>query len=62
MSAFLETVRADPCAYCGGPAEHLDHIVPKVRGGEDGWQNRTDWDVDQLAATMADILREDDEA
>jgi 5-methylcytosine-specific restriction endonuclease McrA len=22
-----------PCAYCGQPAEHLDHIVPLSRGG-----------------------------
>ena len=23
------------CVYCGGPAEHLDHIKPKSRGGPD---------------------------
>lgn len=24
---------AEPCIYCGAPAEHLDHIVPLARGG-----------------------------
>ena len=24
-----------PCAACGAPAEHLDHITPLVRGGTD---------------------------
>ncbi|WP_172384880.1 HNH endonuclease [Streptomyces sp. MNP-20] len=23
------------CAYCDGPAEELDHVVPLVRGGRD---------------------------
>ena len=23
----------DRCAYCGAPAQSLDHIVPKARGG-----------------------------
>lgn len=23
----------DPCAYCGAPAEHIDHIMPKAKGG-----------------------------
>ncbi|WP_079134547.1 HNH endonuclease [Streptomyces sp. EN16] len=29
------------CAYCGGPAEHLDHIVPLTRGGVDAAGNVT---------------------
>jgi len=24
-----------PCAICGEPAEHLDHITPLARGGTD---------------------------
>lgn len=23
-----EVLRADPCSYCGGPADEVDHIVP----------------------------------
>ena len=38
-------VRHDPCAYCGvtdpdGNHER-DHIVPRARGGANGWDNRT---------------------
>lgn len=32
-------VMSDPCAYCGVPAEHLDHIVPLSRGGKDQYDN-----------------------
>ena len=34
-------VTGHPCAYCGQPAEHLDHITPLSRGGIDhpsNWQ------------------------
>ncbi|HSR15907.1 MAG TPA: HNH endonuclease [Gemmatimonadales bacterium] len=27
------------CQYCGGPAENLDHVVPRSRGGEHTWEN-----------------------
>jgi 5-methylcytosine-specific restriction endonuclease McrA len=27
------------CQYCGGPAENLDHVVPRSRGGEHTWRN-----------------------
>ena len=33
--------RHDPCAYCGGPSDTIDHIEPKVRGGSDHWTNLT---------------------
>lgn len=31
----------DPCSYCGGPAEALDHIVPRYAGGERTHENLT---------------------
>lgn len=31
----------DPCAYCGGVATALDHIVARSRGGQDEWENLT---------------------
>lgn len=31
---------ADPCVYCHGKSENLDHIWPYSRGGTDGWPNR----------------------
>ena len=31
----------DPCAYCGGKADTLDHIHPRSRGGTRGWHNVT---------------------
>lgn len=27
------------CAYCLGPAETVDHVVPKSRGGVNSWLN-----------------------
>jgi 5-methylcytosine-specific restriction endonuclease McrA len=34
-------LRNDPCAYCGGPMEHIDHIEPIARGGTGAWDNLT---------------------
>lgn len=38
---FALVVAADPCAYCGGAADTLDHIVPVCAGGEHDWTNLT---------------------
>nr|WP_235347487.1 HNH endonuclease [Acidithrix ferrooxidans] len=27
------------CQYCGAPAENIDHVVPKSRGGGHSWDN-----------------------
>lgn len=27
------------CQYCGRPAENIDHIVPRSRGGPHAWEN-----------------------
>jgi 5-methylcytosine-specific restriction endonuclease McrA len=27
------------CAYCGGPATTIDHILPRSRGGKNSWVN-----------------------
>jgi len=27
------------CAYCGGPASTVDHVLPRSRGGGDTWLN-----------------------
>ena len=27
------------CQYCGGPAENIDHVVPRSRGGLHTWDN-----------------------
>lgn len=37
--SYAEVVAGDPCAYCGGVTEQIDHIVPLARGGEDEWTN-----------------------
>lgn len=41
------------CAYCGGRASTVDHIVPRSRGGEDRWLNT-------VAACAADNRRKAD--
>lgn len=30
----------DPCVYCGGRSETIDHIVPLARNGPDRWENK----------------------
>jgi 5-methylcytosine-specific restriction endonuclease McrA len=30
---------AQRCAYCGGHASTVDHVVPRSRGGADSWEN-----------------------
>ena len=27
------------CQYCGSPAENIDHVVPRSRGGNHAWDN-----------------------
>ena len=27
------------CQYCGGPAESIDHVIPRSRGGQHVWEN-----------------------
>ena len=27
------------CAYCGGNASTIDHVMPRSRGGENSWEN-----------------------
>ena len=27
------------CQYCGGPAESIDHVIPRSKGGEHSWDN-----------------------
>lgn len=27
------------CQYCGGPAENIDHVVPRSKGGQHTWEN-----------------------
>jgi len=34
-----EILLVRPCAYCGGVAKTLDHIVPRARGGKDEMRN-----------------------
>ncbi|WP_418277658.1 HNH endonuclease [Isoptericola jiangsuensis] len=31
--------RDGACAYCGGPAQTVDHVVPRSRGGDSSWLN-----------------------
>lgn len=41
MNVYLLALRSDPCAYCGGPADVLDHVDAKARGGDSGIENLT---------------------
>jgi 5-methylcytosine-specific restriction endonuclease McrA len=36
---YVVIIRQDPCAYCGAPMEHVDHIVPFADGGPTDWTN-----------------------
>lgn len=37
--SFLGMMRDDPCVYCGGIADTIDHIVPKYKHGSNTWEN-----------------------
>jgi 5-methylcytosine-specific restriction endonuclease McrA len=39
--AYVEVLGADVCAYCGGPAESVDHIDALTSGGDHVWENMT---------------------
>lgn len=38
---YVLIIVGDPCAYCGGATEAVDHIVPVARGGSGEWANLT---------------------
>lgn len=38
-SEWVAILAADPCSYCGAPAEVADHIQALARGGAAGWEN-----------------------
>ncbi len=33
LLSYVSILHGDPCVYCGGPCEHIDHIVPVNSGG-----------------------------
>jgi 5-methylcytosine-specific restriction endonuclease McrA len=37
--AYREAINGDPCFYCGGPGEHVDHYTSLANGGTDHWFN-----------------------
>ncbi len=39
LKVWSRVVLRDPCAYCGGVATSVDHIVPLSAGGEHGYTN-----------------------
>lgn len=38
---YMGILRCDVCAYCGAPAEEMDHVEPIARGGNGEWDNFT---------------------
>lgn len=36
---WIQILEGDPCAYCGGPMEEVDHIVPVKHDGTNDWDN-----------------------
>jgi len=38
---YAAILQADLCAYCGGPAGHIDHIQALAAGGSNEWDNFT---------------------
>ena len=37
----IAKLRSQPCAYCGKPSQHIDHVIPISRGGTHGIGNLT---------------------
>ena len=38
---YAQVLLGDPCSYCGGPAEEIDHIHPVAHGGTGEMMNLT---------------------
>lgn len=38
---YIQTLRKDPCSYCGKPGGTIDHIIPISKGGKNHWSNLT---------------------
>lgn len=38
---YLPVLAADPCSYCGEPADSVDHIQAITQGGSSDWDNLT---------------------
>lgn len=36
---YKDSVRNDPCAYCGAKTQGIDHIVPRSANGENTFHN-----------------------
>ena len=43
------------CAYCGGIATTIDHVLPRSRGGRDSWENLV-WASKAVNARKGDRL------
>lgn len=41
IAAYRQALRSDPCSYCGGVADTLDHIEARAAGGSGRWSNAT---------------------
>lgn len=41
LPEWRQVLLRDPCAYCGEPSEHVDHIHPRHAGGLDQVDNLT---------------------
>ncbi|MGQ5576334.1 HNH endonuclease signature motif containing protein [Streptomyces sp. ECR3.8] len=39
LADYMKLIRADPCVYCGSPAEHVDHIIALAKRGAHEWDN-----------------------
>jgi 5-methylcytosine-specific restriction endonuclease McrA len=39
MRCVREVILRRPCAYCGGEATQLDHVIPRAHGGGDKMRN-----------------------
>jgi 5-methylcytosine-specific restriction endonuclease McrA len=39
--AYMDVLRRDPCAYCGGVGGGVDHVEPYIQGGANDWTNLT---------------------
>lgn len=41
LRSYVNLITRDPCAYCGGRMEVVDHIEPLSRSGQHEWDNLT---------------------
>lgn len=61
---YIRVLKRDPCVYCGGLMQHIDHVVPIINKGEHSWENLaaacSKCNLGKGKRSLLDFLREEE--